>query len=68
MGNITIQISKEELTEVLQAYHTFQNFIKKMVSPSDLYKADYLNGLREAQEDVKAGRIEQVKSFEDFVT
>lgn len=67
MGNITIQVSEEEFKGVLQAYQTLQTFLGKITSPNELYQADFLNGLQEALNDVKAGRLEEVSSFEDFV-
>ena len=67
MANITIQISEEEFTGVLQAYHTLQAFLEKIAPVNELYQAAFLNGLKEAQDDVEVGRLEEVKSFEDFV-
>jgi hypothetical protein len=57
MQNLTIQITEEELSGLLQAYQTLQAFLEKFTSPNELYRADFLNGLKEAQDDVKAGRL-----------
>jgi len=54
MQNMTIQITEEELSGLLQACQTLQAFLEKFISPNELYRADFLNGLREAQDDVKA--------------
>ena len=67
MGNITIEISEEEFRGVLQAYKTLQTFLEKMTSPNELYQATFLQGLQEALDDVKAGRLKEVNSFEDFL-
>ena len=55
MGNRTIEISEEEFRGVLQAYKTLQTFLEKMTSPNELYQANFLQGLQEALDDVKAG-------------
>jgi len=67
MGNITIEISEEEFRGVLQAYKTLQTFLEKMTSPNELYQANFLQGLQEALDDVKAGRLKEVNSFEDLI-
>ncbi len=66
MQNVTIHITEEDLSGLLQAYQTLQAFLDRFTSPNELYRADFLNGLEEAQDDVKAGRLEEVRSFEDF--
>lgn len=67
MGNITIQISEKEFKGVLEAYRTLQAFLKKIASPNELYQADFLEGIKEAQDEVKSGRFEEVGGFEEFV-
>lgn len=66
MQNVTIQITEEELSRLLQPYQTLQAFLEKFTSPNELSRADFLNGLKEAQDDVKAGRLEEVRSLENF--
>lgn len=66
MKTLSIRISEEEFQGVLQAYQTLQTFLEKIVSPNELYQTAFLTGLQEAQQDIKAGRIEEVASFEDF--
>ena len=66
MQNVTIHITEEDLSGLLQAYQTLQAFLDRFTSPNELYRADFLNGLKEAQDDVEAGRLEEVGSFEDF--
>jgi hypothetical protein len=67
MGNITIQISEKEFKGVLEAYRTLQIFLEKIASPNELYQADFLEGIKEAQDEVKSGRFEEVGGFEEFV-
>ncbi len=67
MKNITIEISEEELRELTQAYKTLQNFLEKIVSPNELYTGEFLEGLQEAQAEVKDKNFVEVKSFADFV-
>ncbi|MGI8787596.1 MAG: hypothetical protein ACR2HG_07550 [Pyrinomonadaceae bacterium] len=67
MKNITLQISEEELREVTQPYKTLQNFLDKIVSPNEFYTDEFLEGLREAQAEVKDENFVEVKTFADFV-
>jgi hypothetical protein len=67
MKNITLQISEEELREVTQAYKTLQNFLEKIISPNELYASEFLEGLQEAQDEVKDKNFIEVKSFADFI-
>ena len=67
MRNIKVQISEEELAGVLQACQTLQTFLEKIASPNELYKADFLRGLKDAQDDIKSGRLKEVNNFEDFI-
>lgn len=67
MAEITIQISEEELNGVMQAYQTLQNFLEKIASPNELYRAEFLEGLREAQAETQQGKVSEVKNFADFI-
>jgi len=67
MKNITLEISEEELREVTKAYKTLQNFLEKIVSPNEIYTDEFLEGLQEAQAEVKDKNFVEVKSFADFV-
>lgn len=57
MATSTIQVSEEEWRGVLQAYHTLQQFLEKITPSAELYRNEFLSGLQEADEDVKAGRL-----------
>jgi len=67
MRNIALQISEDELDQVLQAYQTIQRFVEKLVSPNELYQREFLTGLQEALHDVQSGNIAEVGSFDDFI-
>jgi len=66
MQNVTIQITEQELSGLLQAHQTLQAFLERFLSPNELYRSDFLNGLKEAQDDIEAGRIDEVRNFENF--
>ncbi len=67
MKTATIKMTEEDIKGVLQAYQTLQSFLEKITSKQELYQSEFLDGLEEALADVKAGRIEEVNSFEAFV-
>jgi hypothetical protein len=67
MAEITIQISEEELKNVVEAYQTLQNFLEKITSPNELYRAEFLEGLREARAEAENGKLSEVKNFADFI-
>ena len=64
---ITVQISPQELTNVLHAYQTIQTFLEKFLSPNELYQTEFLKGLQDAQTDVETGQFEEVASFDEFI-
>ncbi|MDL1974020.1 MAG: hypothetical protein LWX55_04415 [Deltaproteobacteria bacterium] len=66
MQNVTIQITEQELSGLLQAHQTLQAFLERFLSPNELYRSDFLKGLKEAQDDVEAGRLDEVRNFENF--
>ncbi|MEZ4525178.1 MAG: hypothetical protein R2941_04585 [Desulfobacterales bacterium] len=61
----TIRISRKELTEVLQAYHTIRNFLAKIVAPDELYQDKFLKDLQKAQTEIASGQYEEVKTWSD---
>ncbi len=67
MKSITLEISEDELREVTEAYKTLQNFLGKILSPNELYKEEFLEGLQEAQTDLKNKDFSEVTNFADFV-
>jgi hypothetical protein len=67
MEDITINISKKELSEVIAAYRTLHAFLERFVSPNELYLTEFLTGLEDAQNDVRENNLVEVKSFADFI-
>jgi len=68
MNNIKVQFSTQEITEVLRAYNTIRLFLEKLISPNELYCEEFLNGLQEAQTEVKTGQFEEIDTFEKFIS
>jgi len=62
MAEITVQISEEELRSVLEAYQTLRDFLEKITSPNELYRTEFLEGLREAQTEVQTGQTSEVEN------
>jgi len=67
MKSITLEISEDELREVTKAYQTLQTFLGRIVSPNELYNAEFLEGLQEARTEQKDKDFTEVTSFADFV-
>jgi|GEM_PF-986403 hypothetical protein len=67
MKNITVELSQQELNEILKAYHTIRIFWEKIISPNELYRDEFLKGLETANTEVKTGAFEEVRTFEDFI-
>lgn len=67
MKSITLEISEDELREVTKAYQTLQTFLGRIVSPNELYNAEFLEGLQEARTELKDKDFTEVTSFADFV-
>ena len=67
MKHIAVEMSTEELHKVWEAYHTLQNFLDKVLSPNELYQAEFVHGLEESLHDVQHGNVTEVQSFDDFI-
>jgi hypothetical protein len=68
MSTIAIKLTEEQLTKIIEAYRTIQEFLSKALSPNELYHAEFLDGLRESDEDIRQGNLKEVKSFDDFIS
>ena len=68
MNTITIKLSEEQLSRVIDAYKTIQEFLASILSPNELYQAQFLEGLKESDKDIRKGNIKDVKSFDDFTS
>jgi hypothetical protein len=67
MQNITLQISEDELREVTQAYQVLQSFLARIISPNELYNAEFLEGLKEAQNEVAEKDFVEVTDLAGFI-
>jgi len=68
MSTIAIKLTEEQLTKIIEAYRTIQEFLSEALSPNELYHAEFLDGLRESDEDIRQGNLKEVKSFDDFIS
>lgn len=66
MSNITLQISDDELKEVVNAYAVLQRFLDKVVSPNELYRSQFLEGLDEATDELDRAAYSEVTTFDEF--
>jgi hypothetical protein len=53
MKSITLEISEDDLREVIIAYRTLQTFLGRIVSPNELYTDEFWEGLQEARTELK---------------
>ncbi len=67
MQNITLQIPEDELRELTHAYQVLQKFLSKLISPNELYTAEFLDGLKQAQNEIVEKDFIEVKDFGEFV-
>ncbi len=68
MSGITINITERQLHKVIEAYQTIREFLSTALSPNELYRKEFLKGLSESDTDIKTGKIQEVKSFDDFIS
>ena len=67
MKTIKLDISDDELLEVSQAYRVLQRFFDKIISPNELYQAEFLEGLDEARAQVQNEEYSEVKDLADLI-
>ena len=67
MQNITLQISEDELREVTHAYQILQSFLARIISPNELYHAEFLGGLKQAQDEVSNKEFIEVTDLAGFI-
>ena len=63
----TIKVSEEQLAKLIDAYKTIQEFLASTLSPNELYCEEFLTGLRESDDDIRNKKMNEVRSFDDFV-
>lgn len=67
MSHITLEISEDELREVTQAYQVLQSFLARIISPNELYNAEFLEGLRQAENEVADKDFVEVTDLAGFI-
>jgi hypothetical protein len=67
MKENTIKISEDDLKNVVQAYQVLEAFLNKYLPVDEIYQPGFLNSLTEAKKDVDSGRLQEIKSFADFI-
>ena len=67
MQNITLQISEDELREVTHAYQVLQSFLARLISPNELYNAEFLDGLKQAQNEIAQEDFVEVTDLAGFI-
>ena len=63
MNAFTITFSQEEMTRIVQAYQTIQEFLAKALSPNELYHSEFLAGLKASDEDLRTGAMKEIHSL-----
>ena len=63
----TINVSEEQLAKLIDAYKTIQEFLASTLSPNELYCEEFLAGLQESDADIRNKKMNEVRSFDDFV-
>jgi hypothetical protein len=67
MAPETINISEEQLTKLIDAYKTIQEFLETAIPPKSLYRDEFLAGLSEADKDIHNKHMNKVHSLDDFI-
>jgi hypothetical protein len=67
MQTIKLDISDDELLEVSHADRVLQRFFDKIISPNELYQAEFLKGLEEARIQVRNEEYSEVDDLADFI-
>lgn len=68
MPTITLNLSEEQISKIVDAYKTIQEFLSTVLPPNELYQEQFLSGLKEAAEDVRMKNLTEVHSFNDFAS
>ncbi len=68
MATLTINLTEEQLTKVVEAYRIIQEFLASAISPNELYQAEFVAGLKESDDDIRTGSMKEVHSFNDFLS
>jgi hypothetical protein len=67
MQTIKLDISDDELLEVSHAYRVLQRFFDKIISPNELYRTEFLEGLNDARTQVQNKEYSEVNDLADLI-
>jgi hypothetical protein len=67
MNEISLNITRQELDEVVNAYATLQKILTKIIPAEDLYKPEFINGMNESLKELENNKIDEVTGFKEFV-
>jgi len=58
----------QQLAKVVDANKEIQEFLSTALSPNELYREKFLNGLKESDEDIRTNNVKEVRTFDDFIS
>lgn len=68
MSTENVVVSEEQLAKLIDAYKTIQEFLSSVLSPNEIYTEEFLGGLRESDNDLANNRVNEVRTFDDFIS
>lgn len=66
-SQIEITLSKDKLGQVVRAYQFLTDFLDETLPRDLLYQTRFRRGLGSALREVKSGKSQKVRSFDEFV-
>lgn len=67
VDQIQINMSKDQIREIVNAYNVLSNFLDAILPREVLYKKSFQQGLEKALKEVKTGQTRKVQFFDDFI-
>lgn len=68
MPTENVVVSDEQLAKLIDAYKTIQEFLGSVLSPNEIYNEEFLAGLRESDDDLTNGQVNEVRTLDDFTS
>ena len=68
MSTEKVVVSDKQLAKLIDAYKTIQEFLRSVLSPNEIYTEEFLAGLRDSDDDVANNRVNEVRTFDDFIS
>jgi len=59
-------LTKDEIKELMLAYKTIEKLVEKYVPKEEIYKAEFLKDMEEAENEIANGELIEVDSLEDL--